>query len=459
MKKFFFYLSLIGLIIGLQSAVLYGQQKTASAKSAENMITVGPGKADVTGNDNRAIQNAIDKVALRGGGTVHVLPGEYIINDPVHLKSNIHLVGEGPEKTIFKHAPSVSSPLLKDADIGQKEATPKDVSLFKVGMGIAIRSNRYQNDMLTRPLTITKIEGGVLYFNDYVEWDFTADWDGPEKVVGGGVVTNIFPVVWGFGVNNVKVEGITVDSKVEDKPGWMNDAWTAGICMERCQNCNISNIKAINTRGDGVVLITCEHCTIEKSEGANNTHHGFHTGAHSPWSVIKNCVSHDNGSDGIYICWGVRYGEITDNTVYHNGFGLIRNGISIGHKDTDCLLARNHIYNNAKDGIRFRVKTEPNGPHRAKVIDNIIENNGVAGAKVRGAGIHICGMVHDVTIENNTIRDTRQGAERLQVNGIFIEKGVDRLKVLNNKITGHPEDAIVDNSKSPDNQLQIVAKN
>jgi hypothetical protein len=455
MMKYVNRFYLMGLILALQSVVLYGQQKALpQGKASETTITVGPSKADIVGTDDKAIQGAIDMVSLRGGGTVKVLAGEYILNDAIHMRSNVNLMGEGIQKTILKHAPSVSSPLLKDADIGQKEATPKDASLFKVGMGIAIRSNRYQNDMATRPLTITKIENGVLYFNNYVEWDFTADFDGPEKVTGGGVVSNIYPLIWAFGIQNAKVDGLTVDSKVEDNPGWQNDVWTGGVCFERSQNCTISNVKSMNTRGDGILVITCEHVTVEKCEGAFNTHHGMHTGAHSPWTVIKNCVSHDNGSDGIYICWGVRFGEFTDNTIYHNGFGLIRNGLSIGHKDTDCLIARNHIYDNAKDGIRFRTKTEPNGPHRAKVIDNIIENNGVAGAKVRGAGIHICGIVHDVTIENNTIRETRKGDNRLQVNAVFIEKGVDRLKIANNKISGHPESAIVDNSKSPDNQLQ-----
>ncbi len=311
---------------------------------------------------------------------------------------------------------------------------------------------------LTKPLTIVKIENGVLYFNDYVEWDFTADWDGPQKVVGGGVVSNIYPLIWGYEVHNVKVEGLTVDSKVDDNPGWGNDVWTGGVLIDRCQNCNISNVKAMNTKGDGMLIVTSEHVTVENCEGANNTHHGFHFGSHSPWSILRHCISHDNGSDGIYLCWGVRESEVTDNEVYHNGFGLIRNGISTGHKDTDNLIARNHIYNNAKDGIRFRTKTEPNGPHHTRVIDNVIENNGLAGAKVRGAGIHICGIVHDVTIENNVIRDTRKGDERLQLNAVFIEEGVSGLKILNNKIIGHPNEAIVDNSKSPDNQIQSVPK-
>jgi hypothetical protein len=455
MKKYFICALLLDMLISGLSVFSYGQQKSSAInKASEDVITVGQRKADIIGTDNRAIQAAIDLVALRGGGTVHILSGTYILDDALHLQSNIHLTGDGQDKTILKHAKSVASLLLKDADMGQKEATPKDPSEFKVGMGIVIRSNKYQNEMSTRPATITRIENGVLYFKSYLDYDFTADYDGPEKVVGGGVVANIFPLIWGFEIKDVTIDGLTVDSKVEDKPGWMNDVWTAGICLERCQNCNITNAKAINTRGDGMVLITCEHVNIEKCEGANNTHHGFHTGAHSPWTKIRHCISHDNGSDGIYICWGVRESEFTDNEVYHNGFGLIRNGISIGHKDVDNLIARNHIYNNAKDGIRFRTKTEPNGPHRTRVIDNLIENNGLAGAKVKAAGIHICGIVHDITIENNTIRETRSGADRLQLNAVFIEKGVSRVKMSNNKISGHPESAIVDNSRSADNQLQ-----
>ena len=149
MKKYFICTLLLGFMTAGQSVVLLGQQKPLTQGNAsENIITVGPGKADIVGTDNRAIQGAIDMVALRGGGTVHVLAGEYMLNDALHLRSNINLIGDGPQKTILKHAPSVSSPLLKDADIGQKEATPKDASLFKVGMGIAIRSNRHQNDML-----------------------------------------------------------------------------------------------------------------------------------------------------------------------------------------------------------------------------------------------------------------------------------------------------------------------
>ena len=455
--KHLIYSIFLTLIIAGQSPVLTGQQKTSgSFQSQENIITVGLSNADIIGSDNRAIQAAIDMVYQRGGGTVRILPGEYVLIDAIRMRSNVHLKGDR-DKTILKHAPAISCPLLKDADIGQKEVTPKDPSLFKVGMGIVCRSNRLQNAMVTRPLTITRIENGVLYLNGYIENDFIADKNSQGEGGHDGLVANIFPLVYGYEIENAIVEGLTVDSKVEENPGWVN-VRTGGVCLDRSMNCVVRNVKSVNSQGDGILLVSCEHTLIEDCEGAYNTYHGIHPGSHSPWTIVRRCVMHHNGSDGLYICWGIRESEFTDNIIYNNGIRKVgkRNGISIGHKDTDNLIARNHIYENAVAGIYFRQKTEANGAHRNKIVDNIIENNGLTGHSDRGCGIFISGITHDILIENNTIRETRSGNERLQKNAVQIQDGVTRIQMKNNKISGHPESIVIDNSKSPDNMLQTV---
>jgi polygalacturonase len=457
MKKYFILSMLLGTFSAGSSLVLMGQQKEVRPEiPSGTTITVGLKNADIIGSDNKAIQAAIDLVALRGGGTVQILPGEYILDDAIRLRSNIHLKGDR-EKTILKHAPAISSPLIKDADIGQKEVTPKDASLFKVGMGLVVRSKEYQGEMVNRPTTIVRIENGVLYLKDYIEFDFTADFDGPQKVVGRGVATNIFPLIFGWEVENVEIEGLTVDEKTEaTPPGWIN-ARVGGVTLKRTKNGLIKDVNAINSPGDGILISSCEHITTINCLGAYNTYHGLHCGAHSPWTIVRNSTFHHNGSDGVYICWGVREGEFTDNIIYNNGIREITNfpdrgkrgGISIGHKDTDNLIARNHIYENARYGVYFRTKTEPNGAHRNTLKDNIIENNGLKGHVTRATGITICGITHDLVFENNTIRETRQGDDRLQKGGIVIEPGVSNIKMVNNKISGHPEQDIVDNSKNP----------
>ena len=455
MKKQIISILLLAMMIAGRSFILNGQLKPAETTTVtENILTVGLKDADIIGSDNNAIQAAIEIVSNRGGGTVRILPGEYILNDAIRLRSNIHLVGDR-EKTILKHAPLVSSPLLKDADIGQKEITPVDPSRFKVGMGVVCNDNVKLNYMVCKPLTITRIENGVLYLNDYLEVDFTAGLNSQGQGGFDGIVANIFPLIYGYEVENIVIEGLTIDSKVDNDEGWIKIK-SGGLILDRAKNCVIRNVTSLHSYGDGFLLITSEHITLEDCEAAYNTHYGIHTGSHSPWTIVRRCNMHHNGGDGLYICWGVRDSEFTDNTIYQNGFRITRNGISTGHKDTDNLIARNHIYENAKNGINFRPKTEANGAHRTSIIDNIIENNGNPGTGLKGCGIFISGITHDIRIENNTIRETRKGNDRFQKNAVQLEKGVSRVQMINNKISGHSEDAVLDNSRSPDNRLQTI---
>src|SRR5262245_11409558 len=50
-------------------------------------LTVGPGKADLVGGDDKVIQAAVDYVARLGGGTVQLLPGQFRLRNAVYLPS------------------------------------------------------------------------------------------------------------------------------------------------------------------------------------------------------------------------------------------------------------------------------------------------------------------------------------------------------------------------------------
>ena len=58
-------------------------------------ITVGLKDADIVGSDNRALQAAVDYVAGLGGGTVEIGVGTYLMNDSLHLRNNVNLIGQG----------------------------------------------------------------------------------------------------------------------------------------------------------------------------------------------------------------------------------------------------------------------------------------------------------------------------------------------------------------------------
>lgn len=430
----------------VQSVAFNGKEKADNF--TQQIVTVGLRDADINGSDNMAIQAAVDLLFYRGGGTVKILPGEYTLYNSVYLRSNVNITGDR-ESTILKRCPAVSSKLLVDADVFEKQIIPADPSLFKVGMGIVCRSNNLMNAMITAPLTIAGIENGKLYVNDYIPFDFTAILDSQGKGGYDGLVANVFPMLLGNRIENVIVDGLTINSFTKEDPGWQN-VRTAGIFFGTCKNSVIRNVKVSNTQGDGILIADASfNITVENCESSDNTYHGIHPGSHSTSVTVKNCHFHHNGSDGIYICWGVKNSFFIENDVHHNGTRKIgkRNGISIGHKDTNNIIEGNHIHENAISGIHFRTKTEANGAHNNVIKGNTIENNGLPGHTDRGYGIFISGITHDILIGNNIIRETRQEDSRLQKNAIVLSPGVSRVQMINNEMSGHPEENVVDKSK------------
>ncbi|MGD0113461.1 MAG: hypothetical protein ABSD48_16505, partial [Armatimonadota bacterium] len=103
------------------------------------MITVGPRQADLVGSTDRAIQAAVDYVAGRGGGTVHVLPGAYRLRNSIFLQSKVRLVGSGTDSVLFKE-PSVTTKLIVDGEHWDQEITLADPKGFQVGDGIRLVS-------------------------------------------------------------------------------------------------------------------------------------------------------------------------------------------------------------------------------------------------------------------------------------------------------------------------------
>ncbi len=422
-------------------------------------ITVGPSGADIVGLTGRAIQIAIEALASRGGGIVRVLPGEYMLDDSIRLRPNVTLRGD-MEKTILRRIPLVWSPLALDADVSQSQITPERLDGFRPGMGLLLWEKRFGWSEGRHPYVITHIENGTLFIDSYITGDRCAEYEGR--------VVNYFPMVLGVLADGASIDGFTVDAAVDDPDGALAGMRSAVVYLWRSRGVTLRNLITRNGRGDGIcwgkssIGTLCEDC-----QAYNNDNYGIHPGSHSMSCKIRRCDIHDNSSDGLYICWGISQSEFTDNKIYRNGIGQFRSGISIGHKDTDNLIARNHVYDNKKYGICFRRKTMGNAAHRVTVRDNIIENNGTRAdefAELKkilepwesiGAGVHVCGMTQDLVLENNVIRETRQGAERLQQHALVLMPGVSGVRMKGNEISGHPGAAIVDDSGGT-NELQEI---
>ena len=100
-------------------------------------LTVGNSNGDLNGTSDRVLQAAVDSVARKGGGTVRLLPGTWVLRNSVVLASRVRIVGSGSE-TLLTRPASASTTLSADSDWYDQEITLQDAKGFEVGDSVCL---------------------------------------------------------------------------------------------------------------------------------------------------------------------------------------------------------------------------------------------------------------------------------------------------------------------------------
>jgi Periplasmic copper-binding protein (NosD) len=379
-------------------------------------ITVGRSGADLIGADNRALQAAVDHVAGLGGGVVEIGEGEYLMRDSLHLRSHVTVRGR-KGKTILRKADAAVSALALDGDFGEQQVTVRAASGFAVGSGVAI----WDDNAGGFHTTVARITG---------RRDDTFSIDTPLgadcMVAQHAKAATVFPVVSGSDIRGAQVEDLVIEGNEQANPP-LNGCRGAGIYLYRGFGTTIRGCVVRGYDGDGISFQQSNDVTVVGCTSEGNTGLGFHPGSGSQRPILRDNVARRNGTDGLFLCWRVRHGVFENNRLEDNG----QFGISIGHKDSDNLLRGNQVMRNGSSGVFFRDESAGMSPHRNRLEDNVIEDNG------RGpgtAGIRIRGEPSGLIFEGNVIRDTRTGAGRTQTVGILVEDRVGPVEIGTNRI-------------------------
>lgn len=381
-------------------------------------VTVGaPGSsATLAGTDHTVLQAAVDYVAGLGGGTVEIGAGEFLMRDSLHLRPHVTVRGQG-DATLLRKAPSVVSPLALDGDFGEEQVTLAKAEGFQVGAGIAVW-DKNAGGFHTTVGRITGRNGNTFSISRPLMADC--------MVENGAQAATVFPVISGYEAEGARVENLTIEGSKTDNIH-LNGCRGAGIFFYRSHGAVITGCVIRHYNGDGISFQQSNDVQVTDCISEGNASLGFHPGSGSQRPVVKNNIARRNGEDGLFLCWRVKEGVFSGNTLEGNG----RFGISIGHKDTDNLIQNNRVLANAADGIFFRNESEGMAGHRNRIEDNLIENNGT---KEPAAGIRVRGETRDLILRNNTIRDTRPAAERRQTTGIRIEEKAGPITTESNQI-------------------------
>jgi parallel beta-helix repeat protein len=363
-------------------------------QSAGIVVRVGIDNGDIRGNDHRALQAAVDYAAKMGGGTVKIGPGQYQMRNALILRDNVAISGESG-KTILSSCSSAKTPLAADGDCYERQISLQDPSGFQVGDGVAIFDDHYKSGFEVTTATLTaKVDERTFKISSPLYLDYL--------VSKKAVCCLTFPVVGGWNVKNVVIEGLTIDGN-QAKAEYVDGCRAGGIYLFESENVTVRNCTVRNYKGDGISFQVSHHVTIEDCLCENNKGLGIHPGSGSQYPVVLGNHSLNNGDDGLYVCWRVKHGRFEENEIRGNG-GV---GVSIGHKDTDNLFRGNLITANAKAGVLFREESQPMGAHRNVFESNRILDNGV---KEGGASIVIRGRHDDLVFRKNTIGCSKTAA-------------------------------------------------
>jgi parallel beta-helix repeat protein len=383
--------------------------KAMHSKMSElSHVTVGRTNADLTGDTNRVLQAAVDYVANLGGGVVEIGEGEYTMHDSLHLRSHVTVRGV-KGKTVLRKANGAVSALAIDGDFGEQQVTLQNPDGFTVGSGMAVW-DKQAGGFHTTVARITGRQENVFSFDNPLMADC--------MVQNGAQAATVFPVVSAYHTEDVRIENLTIDgNKQANVP--LNGCRGGGIFLYQGFGTTISACMVRNYNGDGISFQQSNDVTVMDCIAEDNAVLGIHPGSGSQRPTVRNCVARRNGTDGLFLCWRVRHGLFEQNVLEQNG----QFGISIGHKDSDNILRRNTVRQNKQNGIFFRNEALGMAPHRNRLEENTIENNG-------GAEIRIRGEVNDLVFVKNTIRDTQEDSAP----GILIEERVGPVSLQDNTI-------------------------
>jgi len=378
-------------------------------------VTVGLLGADIVGNDQRAIQAAVDYVARLGGGTVEILPGKYVLRNAVYLASGVSLRGHG-EETILEKAPSTTTKLALDSDWYDQEITLADETGFRVGDGICLRTKNPHNggiDIAKR--TLVARDGRRYKLDRALRQNF---WQ-----MGDSTAATLFPIVSGENVTDIAIENLVLDGNRANNEN-LDGNYAGCVFLQDVSRVAMRGVTARHYNGDGLSWQVAHDVIVENCRSHDHAGLGLHPGSGSQRPVMRqNRI--ERCDIGVFFCWGVKYGLADGNEV-----DTCRVGISIGHRDTDNLIRGNVVRNSGEVGVLFRPERGRGfTPDRNRVVGNRVEDSGGDQA----AAIDLQGTCQEVTLAENVVRETRSPAQRV---GLRIGPEVGGVTLADNRFEG-----------------------
>ena len=221
-------------------------------------ITVGQKSGDIVGNDDKAIQAAVDYVTRLGKGTVKIGPGVYRLRNAIHLSTGIHLMGSGADSILTK-IPSEEVMLADDSDWYDQEITLVKAADFQVGDGVALMGDSpHHGGAQVIKRTLVARNGNRFKLDKGLRKNL---WVSQKPKC-----TSLFPLLTSENCSDVLIENLCLDGNLEQNANF-NGNYGGNIFLQDCRRFTIRNVESRNYNGDGISFQICHDVTSMATGG------------------------------------------------------------------------------------------------------------------------------------------------------------------------------------------------
>ena len=140
-------------------------------------------------------------------------------------------------------------------------------------------------------------------------------------------VEALFPLFSGENIADVTIENIALDGNKANN-GNLDGNYAGCIWMQDCNRITMRKVTARNYNGDGISWQICHDVLVEDCHSHDHTGLGLHPGSGSQRTIIRRNRMVGN-EQGLFFCWGVRWGLAENNYIEGSSSTAFRSGTTI----------------------------------------------------------------------------------------------------------------------------------
>jgi len=394
-----------------------------------------------TDSPTAGIQEATD-VLPESGGSVKLPPGEYVLRQPIVLRTGVTLAGAGPS-TVLRKTRYAETRLAARARQGSRSIRVENTAGFAAGDAVAIRDQDAMGWNVVQAI-IKAVEVNELLLDRPIPRTCDSARHGFVILCFPAVTCNRASkiVLKDFAIKEDHARDLSVYGAIDLSNPRVRFAFSlpfplAAIQLVDATDSRVEGVSVVGWLSDGISLQrgasdTVANCLVEKCAGK-----GIHAGGGLRDSLFSHNISRNNDDDGFFFCAKTRKLMVSENTFINNkAHGIGGLGDS---GDKFNTVAKNVISGNGMHGIQMW-----DGDNNT-VTDNTVSNNSQL-APGRFSGICL-GKTSLSVVQRNRCFDDQPS--KTQKHGIEELADCRENRIGENRCHGHAEKDVVLASEQP----------